>query len=318
MQRNMLGAAVALLLLSACAHSYPELAKFAPPPQADASDEVAPILQEAHRLQGQYAIGYKATAERKDLAQLPVIGAAATAAWILLNNHDHAASRAAKIGIGALTYTSVRDQLTASDLPDAYVAGHGALTCVLAEGSMFSGHAAKSRYMGLTRALTDIATWLHQTNEWRYKEPVDATDHAVELKNARTVADQAMVAGRAAESASLMQEASYLGAAPAFRNAVSSISVRVATRGRVRPDVDFNTLRNQMAPPKPPAVGATPESRALMVTSDQRPDATTVIEKMMAATNALMSSTSRLTAATPKYSDSLTQVAKCPEKVTIP
>jgi hypothetical protein len=203
-----LGVASAALILSACAEAYPDLAAFSPPPQSEDTDEVAPILKKAEAMQVTYSTNYKKTARWQDLSQLPIIGGAAAAAWILVGNHDNAVKKAGKVGIGTLAYQGARDQLIAKGMPDAYVAGHGALSCVIAEGWFFSGSSAMERHEGLGRALDRVDALLQETTALRYKEPSPKGDQAAQaaLTTARTVADQAITAGRTAQAASLMQD----------------------------------------------------------------------------------------------------------------
>ncbi|RYE50179.1 MAG: DUF521 domain-containing protein, partial [Hyphomicrobiales bacterium] len=148
-------ALAAVVSLSACS-SYPPLVATSAVPPADAAHhtELDLILAEAVKLQTTYGKGYQDSAQMADLGQLPIIGAAAAAAWILLDDKKNAATIAGKIGIGAGTYSAVRGQLSAAGLPDLYIAGHGALTCVLAEGSLFAGTGASQRRDNLDDALT--------------------------------------------------------------------------------------------------------------------------------------------------------------------
>lgn len=310
MRVGVFGVAIAALFVSACAHSYPDLATFKP---TSGANELKDILDEAMALQAKYSTGYKSAAKWQDWSQLPVIGGAAAAAWVLLNDKSNAATKAAKTGIGAASFSAARGQLTAIGLPDAYIAGHGALTCILSEGSHFHGVAADVRYRALTNELTSVATRLHEIIALRYREPANVGAHADMLRLARTMADQAIAAARVAETAALTQEGNYLGAAPTFRNAVSNVSVRVASKGRVRVPVDFEGLRNSMAPPK------VPTGDAALETIGGRPvvdDPRAIILALTAATEKMMSATARLIGATPDYSKSLEHVRECPKLVS--
>ena len=310
MTSKTIAAACAGLLISGCAHSYPDLATFR---TTGTATELGAILNEAELLQAKYSVGYKETAKWQDLGQLPIVGAAAVAGLVLVNDHANAAKTVSKIGIGTLAYSSARGQLTAVGLPEAYIAGHGALTCILAEGSYFHGPAADLRRQGLLSQLVTVAQGIERSNFERYREPTKIGTHAEALKAARTVADQAIATARTAQAAALIQYSHYLGAAPSFRNAVSNVSVRVASKGRIRPSVDYATLRDAIAPPAPPAAGEGMPTFAGVQRGGN--DAITIIQDMMQATQALSSATATLTGSTPRYSESLKRVDECPAKV---
>ncbi len=295
------------LWLTACASSYPPLisVQAVPPAASSSTPELDQTLAEAARLQATYATNYRQTAQLQDLGQLPIIAAAAAAAWILLDNGMDAARDVGRIGIGAGAYSTARGQLSSPGLTDAYVAGHGALTCVLAEGSLFSGEVAQTRYQQLDRRLQEVATAINDLAIAAAREPANAGAQADALKTARNLAAQSITNARTAEAAALNQQAAFLGAPPIFRNAVASISVRVASRGRVRPAIDFATLRDSFAPPKPPEGG---EAQSLS-------EVNSIINDIIAKTNGLVGATARLSAGAPPYSQSLVRVAACPDQI---
>jgi hypothetical protein len=306
-------ALIMLMPLAACSANYPDLmtASAPPPSTVDSPNELDNILAEAVRLQGIYGQNYKETAQWQDYGQIPIIGAAAWAAWVLLANKDGAAAKVGKIGIGAGAYSAVRGQLSPAGLTDAYIAGHGALTCVIAEGSVFTGQIADRRHQDVDDELQSLANSLAGVAEYRWIEPADAAQNREALKAARAVADQASASARTAETAALLQLGAFDSAPPIFRNAVSAISVRVASKGRVRPTIDFGTLKDSLAPPKAPENIVSQDAG-----SKSRPtDSSTVIGTLMARTSTLLSGTARLTAIAPPYSRSLTNVASCPDLI---
>ena len=313
MKNQFILALASAVCLSACTANYPDLMVAAAPPPANPAQpaEIDQILAEAVRLQTTYGSGYKETAQWQDYGQLPLIGAAAWAAWVLLLDKPNAATKVGKIGIGAGAYSAARGQLTSAGLTDAYIAGHGALTCVLSEGSMFAGQPALDRASDLDDQLQIIANRIAEVSALRWFEPADSAQHADTLKMARTVADQAIANARTAETAARIQQGSFQGAAPIFRNAVSSISVRVASKGRVRPAIDFATLRDSFAPAKEAAEGAGQAAGA----GGQRTDSASIIARLIEATNRLISETAQLSGGTPGYSQSLTRVAACPDLI---
>lgn len=311
MKRNWALIGVAILL-SACSTNYPQLmsADAPPPSNAGSPGELDRILAAAFTLQKSYATGYVESAKWQDYGQLPIIGAAAAAAWILLEDGNNAATQAGKIGIGAGAYSAARGQLTSPGLTDAYIAGHGALTCVISEGSMFAGTGAQERHQEFDDLLQELANRIDEVSAYRWFSPTDAANHAELLKTVRAIADQAIVNARLAETAALVQYGAFRTAAPVFRNSVAAVSVRVASKGRVRPAIDFATLQASMSPPKSTATG-TAES----IEREPIKDTATMVPKLIDATNALISETGRLTSATPGYTQSLTRVAACPDQI---
>jgi hypothetical protein len=319
MKSRPLGAAATALLLTACAtqYSYPPLATFKAPELEHPTEELGAILAEAQFLQGKYSEGYQYTAKWQDWSQLPVVGAAAVAAWVLLNDHSNAAKKVGKIGIGALAYSNVRDNLVAAGMPEIYIKGHTAMTCILAEGSVFEGQKADHRHQLLENNLQAIANALDRVTQLRYKEASKGDQEL--LKTARGVADQAITAGRTAETAARRQAGAYDNAAPAFRKAVSSVSAAVASKGRARPPTDFATLRDAMGAGKTPAKGPTPGVRGENLDPEQKMfldamesnDAGKVTRALAHFTSNLSSATAELAGATPDYTKSIDNLAGC-------
>jgi hypothetical protein len=297
---------VAAFALSGCASSYPPLVSIPPvPPVNEASlTEVDRALRSGYWLQDQYALGYQESAQFRDASQIPIFVAAAIAGLILLDN-DANPTDAARFGVVTGAYTGIRDQLASPGLVDAYIAGHGALTCVLAEGSNFAGADAQSRFNELDNLLQDLANAMAALMRERWTEPTNAASQAEALRLARQMADQAVAAARTAETAALIQQSAYRGAGTVFRGAISSISVRVASRARVRPPVP--TLPN--TPPAPKT------DNAVDTQSDPSNEVAAVIQRIITKTNGLITVTARLNSGMPNYSESLARVAACPNQI---
>lgn len=299
-----------LAMLAACATNYPDLVSTRPPPPAvpPQNAELDETLVDAANLQKSYAIGYKQSAQNQDLSALPIIGAAAAAAFVLLANKTNAATTAGNIGIGGGAYAALRGQLSPAGLADAYISGHGALTCVLAEGSYFSGENAKALYKRQDNELQDLEDYIARVDQTEH-DPLFNTvltqQQSDNLKTAISVAGQAVSQARTAETAALAQKAAFDNAAPVFRNAVASISVRVASKGRVRPAVDFGALRDSFAPPK---TGSAVKAQGASTVD-------LAIAAVTAATVGLVTETAKMTAATRPYSQSLTRVGACPDQI---
>ncbi len=304
-----LALAIALLLpLNACA-TYPELAlgKAPVPVDSTAPTDVDQALAEAARLQATYSTGYVKSAKAADWSQLPIIGAAAAAAWVLLVDHRSAAKTAGKIGISAGAYTAARGQLFGAGLTDAYLAGHAAMTCVLAEGTNFSGTTAEKTHSDLDTHLQDVANQIVVVNRAARQSAQPTGADVPRLDGARTSADAAMTQALTATRIALTEEAAYNGAAPVFWNAVASISVRVASKGRVRPPIDFTSLRSSLAPEK--------TGEATQPTGLGTPTVDQIILNIQLTTSELIRRTLVLTSSTPPYRQSLERVAACPDQI---
>ena len=300
--------AFAAMMLSACV-SYPELANIPRPAVTSHPDtaDVEAALQEAARLQGLYARGYSESAQMEDISQLPLIGAAAIAAWILLDNNANAARDVGRIGIAAGTYSAARGQLMAADLSDIYIAGYSGMACILDEGIYFSGTNAVQSRGELEALLQDMATQINDTSMLANKVPLNPSAAELELlRLARTAALQAITTARSAENSGLTEAAAFDRAAHVFRGAVTSVSAKVASRGRQRVAVSFEELRTQLAPKEPEGTEAN---------AAERTSASEVIDDLIAATNGLLTLTARLRASTPGYSEALDRVRRCPERV---
>lgn len=316
MRSRPLGAAAAALLLTACAHAYPDLATFHP----TVSDQLGDALDQAALLQAEYSLGYKETARWQDLGQLPVIGGAAAAAWVLLKDHAGATTKAGKIAIGTTAYSAARGQLMAAGMPDAYLAGYGALTCVLSEGPTFHGTDAETTHDNLAIEINAMEDQLARVSVLRYldPDPKKLKGHEEALKTAHTVADQAIAGARTAEGTSLRQLGAWNAAPATFRNAVSSVSVAVASKGRVRPPVDFGTLKEAMLPKTDASGGGNRDPAAIEAGFRQQGDLTdpqVLIQALMAETSKLATRTAHLTGLTPDYLASIERVKHCPDTI---
>jgi hypothetical protein len=282
-------------------------------------------LVAATNLQKEYSDGYKSSAQWEDYSQLPVIGGAAVAAWILLNQHSNAAKKAGKVGIATTAYSAARGQLLATGMSDAYLSGYGALTCILAEGPIFSGPDARNQNRDFESAIKGLENQINLVSELRNRiaDPRKIKAQTDALKAAYAVADQAMTNARTAEASSLKQLAAWHAAPAMFRNAVSSVSVTVASKGRVRPPVDFNTLKTAMAPSAGGAAAAARggaknnelDLEALIRAPAPSDDPKIIIQDLMRETNALTTLTAQLSGNTPDYLGSLSTVQDCAKKM---
>src|SRR5205085_2895906 len=141
----------------------------------------------------------------------------AAAAWILLDNHPNAARRTGRIGILAGAYSEGRNQLIAGNMTDVYIAGHGALTCVMAQGSYFSGQGAADRVKRMDDSLTRLTTAVRMLGTAMAQQPDQASaDERALLTTTKAAADLALTQARTAASTALSERMAYEGAGPVF------------------------------------------------------------------------------------------------------
>jgi hypothetical protein len=331
MNRAVLASALPVLL-SGCTTLYPPL--YSAPSVVAAypnkSDPLAKKCREesvaltqtlacAEILQAVYSSGYKTSAQMQDISQLPIIGAAAAAAWILLKDKDNAARGAGKIGIGALTYSAARDQLLPTGLPDTFIKGHAALGCVIAHGGYFDGE-GKEYKTELEREVANTYLLRVAVQKLRYLDPKPGDTSATPemLKAARALADEAITQSAAQLETSQTQLGAFQFANVPFRSSVTNIAAWVASRGRTRPNASYDTLLGTF---KPKAAAAAvrngvettdPGEQDLLadaeVTSWTGSD---LVERLATASSILSNAAIRLKGSTPDYRGRLDAVVKC-------
>jgi hypothetical protein len=265
----------------------------------------------AQLLQDVYSKGYIESAKWNDFSQLPIIGAAGAAAWILLKNQDNAAQKVGKIGIGTGVYAAGRSQLLPSGLPEVFIKGHSALGCVLAEEVYFRGTAADSQFALLEGSLETVAGLAAATSLLRYAEPSDPAASADLLKAARALADQSINAANTHLRTSRQERAAYEFAASPFRQSVSDVAAWVASKGRARPNASYDDLLKQMSSSPAPSGGQQATTASAMEVSRSRPSSAELIERIGQLSQQLTAATIELQGNTPPYGARLTKVAKC-------
>lgn len=338
--RRFLAALSASSLLAGCSTYYPPL--YSPSSVANLGASAAagsPALEScegdeeglgltlacAEVLQAIYSDSYRKTGKWEDIAQLPIIGAAGAAAWILLKGQDGYVKKVGKVGIGAGVYEAGRNQLMPKDMPKYFIAGHAALGCVIAEGPYFDADGANNT----AETLRDDLLWVERlrvaVQALRYVEPpANAGVNAELLKAARQIADQAVIQAEKQLEASQMQLAAYDFADSHFRKAVTDIGAWVASRSRVRPGLSYQGAFDGLKP-KPPSGGTGKSIQILATSSDPTlrnelrimsqsatptPPAD-IVSTLAGAAAALGNATLRLKGETPDYQGRLNVVKKC-------
>jgi hypothetical protein len=331
--------AIALpVVLSGCTTLYPPLysapAVVAAAPDEDAalvtrcedkdkSDALRQTLACAEILQAVYSSGYQRSAQMQDISQLPIIGAAAAAAWVLLKDKENAARKAGKIGIATLTYSATRDQLLPTGLPDTFIKGHGALGCLIAEGDYFHGTAAGTAFDSLNASLLTVADVAAITAKIRYMEPSDPAAAPELLKAARTLAEQAITGANAQLRTSRQERAAKEFASSVFRKSVSEIAGWVASKGRARPNKSYDDLLKGMSSTPAPAPATEGvrnisdpdhseiESLREFANDNPSPSSAELIRNLGSASQLLAARTIELQGNTPPYAARLKKVEEC-------
>jgi hypothetical protein len=320
-------------LLGACTTLYPPLYS-APTIAATAEegtlkkdcqghdDPLDQTLACAEILQDVYSTGYQDSAKWQDISQLPIIGAAGAAAWILLKDEENAARKAGKIFIGTGVYSAARNQLFPKNLPETFIQGHSALGCVIAEKVYFRGDTAVEAFDALNQSLLETADLATLLSWLRYKEPSDSASAEL-LKAARALADQAIAAANTQLGASRKERAAYKFAPSPFRQSVSDIAAWVASKGRARPNASYDDLLKGMSSsPKAepgteaPLAGVDPlENARSLAAANERPTAAQLIEAIGEVSQKLSSKTIELQGNTPPYAARLVKVTECATKL---
>lgn len=310
-------------LLGACSTLYPPLysaptiAETAPDGtlKADCQSHQDPLDQTlacAEILQVVYSNGYQDTAKWQDISQLPIIGAAGAAAWILLKDEENAARKAGKIFIGTGVYSAARNQLFPKGMPETFIKGHSALGCVIAEKVYFRGTAAENANAALDASLLETARISAELAELRHEPPTDPDAAPDLLKAARALADNAITAANSQLGASRKERAAYEFAASPFRRSVTNIAAWVASKGRDRPNLSYDDLLKGMSSsPQAP----TNESPSTETTRGGKTSAA-LIRDIGRTSQQLSIETIKLQGNTPPYAARLDKVTECATKLS--
>lgn len=329
------GLVVALpILLAGCSTYYPPLystrsvAAQAPPGSESLQlgcktnpDELEQTIACAEILQAIYSNGYVESAKLQDYSQLPIIGAAAAAAWILLKDKEKAAKKVGKIGIGALTYSEARDQLFPKGMSEIFIKGHSGLGCVITERTYFRGPVAEESFKALNDSLREVARLVALTTEKRYTPAPDKKVPESVLDAARILADQTIETAEKQLLASRQERAAWQFAPSAFRRSVGDIAAWVASKGRDRPNASYKDLLKGMssspegagggdspAPPPPPP----PPLTARRYTSED------LLREIAQTSRALSLATIELQGNTPGYAARIEVVRDCATDLSAP
>lgn len=321
--------AASSVLLAGCAtvrgdHYYPRL--ITPMTAADgktciystetgpANEQLRALLNDAARLQCAYSNGYVATAQAQDVSQLPIVMLAAAAGILGINGGPAASQQIGKLGVVGLSYSSARGLAMPKELPKAYLAGYHAISCVLARGPRFVGEVAKARAGDLNNQIGKNEKELDWLTKLLGAEPegTPSPEQRKALDSARTLARQALATARTIRGPAIADSYAFDSPFPIFLEALSEISVAVATAGRSRTEADYKTLLNSF--PTVPNAAAIATSRSV----DEQPkvaekEVGALTTQIIAQAETVLTSSSNLAASRPGLVEALDLVKACPK-----
>lgn len=282
------------------------------------------VIIAAYDSQIDYAEGYQISARQMDESQLPIIAAAGVASLVLFQNPASATEILAGIGVGTGVYSATRSVTLPRRMPELYILGHSALSCIRAETSFFAGDAAANTHRLFKNDADGFASFVSGAREVFATARLDVSTASEDQKRnfqaAMTALNEAIVAANQTLATANRQLAAFGRAPSVFGAAVADVHIRVATKARDGRTVEFAQLRQALTesiqaagtprgsgtPPSPQFFGAQiGMNLAAITTNDQ------IIDLVWRTTRALSSQTQILTSATPDYTGSLTRVAAC-------
>lgn len=303
--------------------AYPEL--FTPehvPADPDHPSPTDNILIHAAMVQKEYAEDFRKSARYSDVLQLPIIGAAALAAGILYNNGSHALNHLAGIGIGVGGYTGFRSTLFPTSLPQIYLAGYSALSCVRVEAVGFTGQSAEERFKHLQENAAELAAAIQEAKEVARSSRLSGSPAESELESYQQSTlslSEAVAAATAALTSANKQIAAHETSEVVFGTAVANVQLKVAAASRKGRISDFADIKRMIsdsmaaagASSTPPASGTGKKGFVASTKSDRE----NLINLLQSATTELVRLTQEITSTMPNYSGALERVAACPSVV---
>jgi|GEM_PF-4004196 len=248
LRRSLLGATlISVALLGAgCSSLQPTLQDITIDNGVTSPAEKSAALLDgaANNMLRQYKGHYNESANISDLSALPILGAAAVAAGLLL--YDAGSGYLKGVALGAGTYSAFRFFLVPDDLPEIYLRGQSAVTCVLGAGEPLRQTAAGLDIaainlvgkIGKAEALILRIDVMLANGEYEVGGSISETSRAIiqanktslqsELQNARTMRSQAEAA-----------KGAYEAGPRTIANALESIQRKVVEKVRDGRSVSF-------------------------------------------------------------------------------
>jgi hypothetical protein len=287
--------------LTGCATLYPSLQEINIDNSLATPAERSRDLLEtsAVALQTNYADGFNQSSKIVDISALPILGAAAAAAGLLLFDGSTQALKAVALGVG--TYTAGRLLFSPQGTPELYMNAHRAVSCVKAEGSALTRDAGQ-----LDTQAQDLAYQIVLAQAVLVRRAPAGTDPAT-LEDARsnlraeiTNANEALAKAGAAKGA-------YEAGPQTIVNALQDIQTRTVQKMREGRSISF--------PSAVAAITATYQELGLPEGEELDIAASADIEDIQEQTNQLARKRQQLEANTPPYVQARENVGKCPERI---
>ena len=298
--------------------------------QSAPSPSMATTMANALLIQNAYADAYKRSANAANLAQLPIIGAAAGAGAILLHNHAHAVKTVGYIGIAASAYSAIQGIFFSNADAGLYLSGYSAMSCIRAEGFHFVGDASDLQYQlylkdaaGLNQLVADDTvleggTALSGSATETQKK---AFGSAIKL-----LSDSVTSANKVLQAANTNLGA-YAGALSVFEPSIATVTTKVASKGRQGRALDYDSLKTSFsanlnaakspAAPNPAALIATfaPSAATGASTSSAPSGDDLLIQVVLDAAANLNANVVSMSLHAFDYSASLARVSACPNSI---
>lgn len=295
-----------IIALTGCATLYPSLQEINIDNSLTTPAERSRELLEtsAVGLRTKYADGFNQSSKIVDISALPILGAAAAAAGLLLFDGSTQALKAVALGAG--TYTAGRLLFLPQGTPELYMNAHRAVSCVIAEGSALTRDAGQ-----LDTQAQDLAYQIVLAQAVLARRAPAGTDPTKQqtLEDARSNLRAEITNAKEALAKAGAAKGAYEAGPQTIVNALQDIQTRTVQKMREGRSISF--------PSAVSAITATyqglglPEEAEISV-ADTADD---VIQGVQDQTSTLARERQQLEAITPPYVQAQESVGKCPERV---
>jgi len=280
---------------------------------ANSSGRLFEIVIEARRMGEVYSSGQRKSARLQTAFELPVLGAAAAGAGILLANVNRTGPKAeqktkdslrtlGEIGIGIGVFTVARDRLLPANLPAIYLGGYRAMVCIIAEEQWFLSIDSLNNHAKFEAALGAVSVAIETTQQAVGAEQIKPKPDTAAIALALARIEQAVTAMNAAQA----QMAAFRSRETVFLNALTDSSASVTRRALIRTSMDYQALLKQLTPTAPATTSDQTKESASTPTPPSLFDQAKLLDFKRRTLEGL----------TPNYSEALKRVSECPARVT--
>lgn len=282
----------------------------------------------ANKLLKQFKDHYNESAKISDWSALPILGAAAVAAGLLL--YDAGSGYLKGVALGAGTYSAFRFFFVPDGLSEVYLRGQSAVTCVLGAAEPFRVTAE-----GLDSAANNLVDEVDKADililridailaNGRYEGggSVSETSKAVIRANKTNLQSEQQTAGTARSEAEAAKGA-YLAGPRTIANALESIQRKVVEKVRDGRSVSFadavasisSAYTSLKEDEKMTAAANMLAMWDAVSVPDPIQDETDAVRRLLEVTRALVRARQNLERSTPGYVEAQEKVGECPNQV---